>query len=123
MKTLEWKIYNFIKDSSLQNKWVSQQDILDYLNININKRTIRRYISNIRSSDVIQKIIITDYKKGYKILSNEEQFKILEKRKIAILKMLKQNYKDVKRFNSNNQMRITFGEHERKFIESLLEVK
>ena len=128
MTNIQWRIYDFIKERSLEGKWTSQKEIRDYL---INKnfvdkiglRTIRRNINEIRKDDTIQKIILTDYSKGYRLMSDEEELDYLKKRKISILKMLKQYYKDVKRFNMNNQVKITFGKYEREYIESLINVE
>ena len=53
-------------------------------------------------------------------MTDEEEIDYLKKRKISILKMLKQYYKDVKRFNMNNQFKITFGKYEREYIESII---
>ena len=83
----EWKIYNFLKERTLQNKWSSQQDVLDYLetqNIKMDKRTLRKHIQNIRKCETIQKVIITSYSYGYKIMSDEQQFEILLNRKNSI---------------------------------------
>ena len=128
MTNIQWRIYDFIKERSLEGKWTSQKEIRDYLINNnfaekIGLRTIRRNINEIRKDDTIQKIILTDYSKGYRLMSDEEELDYLKKRKISILKMLKQYYKDVKRFNMNNQVKITFGKYEREYIESLINVE
>ena len=128
MTNIQWRIYDFIKERSLEGKWTSQKEIRDYLISKnfvekIGLRTIRRNINEIRKDDTIQKIILTDYSKGYSLMSDEEELDYLKKRKISILKMLKQYYKDVKRFNMNNQVKITFGKYEREYIESLINVE
>ena len=125
MTNIQWRIYDFIKERSLEGKWTSQKEIRDYLINNgyaekIGLRTIRRNVHDIRQEDTIQKIILTDYSKGYRLMTDEEEIDYLKKRKISILKMLKQYYKDVKRFNMNNQFKITFGKYEREYIESLI---
>lgn len=125
MTNIQWRIYDFIKERSLEGKWTSQKEIRDYLINNnfaekIGLRTIRRNINEIRKDDIIQKIILTDYSKGYRLMTDEEELDYLKKRKISILKMLKQYYKDVKRFNMNNQFKITFGKYEREYIESII---
>lgn len=120
---VEWKIYNYLKERTMQDKWSSQQDLIDYLetqNIKISKRNLRLHIQNIRKCEIIQKVILTSYSKGYRIMSDEEQYEILLKRKISILKSLKQFHKDVKRLELNNQMKLVFDTKERKIIESLL---
>ena len=128
MTDIQWRIYDFIKERSLEKKWTSQKEIRDYLINNdyiekISLRTIRKNIHDIRKDDTIQKIILTDYVKGYRLMSYEEEFDYLKKRKISILKMLKQYYKDVNRFNMNNQIKIAFGKYEREYIESLINVE
>lgn len=121
LTTIEWNVYNEIKERTLNGEWTS----VEYLSskYNVGKRTVRKFVNTIRANDVIQKIIITSFKFGYKLMTDEEQFLYLEKRKIHILKQLKQYYKDVKRYNLNGQYRITFGDYERKIYESLLEEK
>lgn len=125
LSSVEWRIYNYLKERTQNNLWTSQQDLIDYLsnqNINIKKRTLRTYIQNIRKCEIIQKVILTSYTKGYRIMSDEEQYEILLNRKISILKSLKQFHKDRKRLELNGQCKITFDTQEREFIESLLEV-
>lgn len=126
LNKVEWKIYNYIKERSMENKWTSQQELVDYLstiNINICQRTLRKHINNIRTSETIQKIILTSYKYGYKLMNEEEQRDILIKRKTSILKSLKQINKDIKKYNMNGQTKITFSKYERDFIESLLNIE
>ena len=128
MTNIQWRIYDYIKERSLDKKWTSQKEIRDYLINNnfaekIGLRTIRRNINEIRKDDTIQKIILTDYSKGYRLMTDEEELDYLKKRKISILKMLKQYYKDVNRFNMNNQFKIAFGKYEREYIESIINVE
>lgn len=127
MRKEQWFIYNFIKERSKQELWSNQIDIQNHLkekyDIDISQRTIRRCINSIRKNDLIQKIILTDYKKGYRIMSSAEEDIYLEKRKISILKMLSQYHKDFNRLKLNNQTRIKFSEKERDFIESILKIE
>lgn len=127
MRKEQWFIYNFIKERSKQELWSNQIDIQNHLkekyDIDISQRTIRRCINSIRKNDLIQKIILTDYKKGYRIMSSTEEDIYLEKRKISILKMLSQYHKDFNRLKLNNQTRIKFSEKERDFIESILKIE
>lgn len=123
LSTIEWKIYNYLKERTMQDKWTTQIELVDYLateGINITKRNVRRHISNIRESEVIQKIIISSCKYGYRIMSDENEREYLIKRKISILNSLKKCNKDIKRFNMNGQMKIMLGKYERGYIESLL---
>lgn len=125
--TIEWKVYNFIKERSEKGLWTKQKDIQESVkdnnNVDIGLRQIRKYVSNIRKNDVIQKVILTSYAYGYRLMTDEEQFLTLERRKISLLKSLKQYYKDVRRLNKNNQLRITFTDYERDIIESLLKIE
>lgn len=127
MRKEQWFIYNFIKERSKQELWSNQIDIQNHLkekyDIDISQRTIRKCINIIRKNDLIQKIILTDYKKGYRIMSSTEEDIYLEKRKISILKMLSQYHKDFNRLKLNNQTRIKFSEKERDFIESILKIE
>lgn len=127
MTGAQWYIYKYIKDNSENDKWVKQKDIQEYLlkekNMQLNQRTIRKYINLIRKDEQIQKVILTDYQKGYKIMNDKEQFCYLINRKNSILKMLKSCYRDIKRFNNNNQYKITFSDYERNIFESLLKIK
>ena len=125
LSTIEWKIYNYLKERTMQDKWTSQNELVDYLEkqgFHVDKRTIRRYISNIRKCEIIQKVILTSYTYGYRIMSEETEREILIERKISILKSLKQCNKDIKKYNLNNQMKITMSDYERDYIESLLHI-
>lgn len=123
LSKVEWKIYIYLKDRTQEKLWTTQQELVDWLEtqgFRINKRTLRRYIQNIRRCETIQKVILTSYAKGYRIMSVEEEFEILVKRKISILNSLKQFHKDKKRLELNGQYKLTFDTKEREFIESLL---
>ena len=121
LTTKEWQIYNEIKLRSENGDWTSVQYLADMLGCG--KREIRRCVQEIRESSTIQKIIITDYGKGYKLMSDNDEFELLTKTKIKILKQLKRYWKDVERYNLNHQNKITFTSNERAIYESLIEVK
>lgn len=121
LTTREYSVYNEIKRRSESGEWTCVQYLAELCNCS--KRAIRRAIQNIRESSKIQKIILTDYKKGYKLMSVDDEFSMLTKTKIKILKELKRYWKDVDRYNKNNQNKITFTKYEREFFESLVEVK
>lgn len=124
---VEWHIYNFLKEQSENGKWTHQSEIQDYLKSHygeeISLRRIRRLIQSIRTDDVIQKVILTDYNKGYKLISPEDEVKLLRNRKISILKMLKQYWRDVGRLNLNEQEKLAFDSDEREVFESILKSK
>ena len=121
LTTNDYIIYNEIKTRSENGEWTNVQHLADLLNCG--KREIRRHIQKIRESSKIQKIILTDYQRGYKLMNDEDEFEMLTKTKIKILKALKRYWKDVERFNNNNQRKITFSDSERAIYESLIEVK
>ena len=119
----EWTIYNYLKERSEKGLWTSQNELIEYLtgkDIKMQKRALRKHIQRIRRCDIIQKVILTSYTYGYKIMSEKEQVIILERRKSSILKSLKQYHRDMKRLSLDNQMKLTFNTKEREFIESLL---
>ena len=118
MTTLDWNVYKFIKERSEKGIYTKQQDIAD--EFNINKRTARKCVQHIREEETIQKIVLSDYTKGYKLMSQEDEIEMLTKTKARILKELKRYWKDVKRYNLNNQIKLVFDTHERSVIESLL---
>lgn len=123
MTKIQWMIYNYLKEKSEKDEWTSQDELVRYLaknNYFIDKRSLRKNIQMIRQADVIQKVILTSYSQGYKIMNDESQIEILEKRKIAILKSLKQYWRDIKRLSLDNQTKLTFGSKEREYIEALL---
>lgn len=126
MGKVEWYAYEYLKKQSEDNKWTSQAELQEVLNQKFDNkfclRTIRKIIQRIRQCDTIQKIIITNYSKGYRLMSTDEEADYLVKRKQSILKMLKICYKDIKRYETNNQYRI-FENKERDIIESLVQLK
>lgn len=127
MTKTHWYIYNYIKEESQKNKWVKQADIQKYLleakELKISTRVIRKKINEMRSDQTIQKVILTDYNKGYRLMTEAEEMDYLSKRKISILKMLKLCYNDIQRYNLNNQMKIAFTDTERDIYESLMKSK
>lgn len=121
LTTNDYLVYNEIKKRSENGEWTNVEYLAEM--INCKKRTIRAIIQKIREDDSIQKIILTDYSKGYKIMSDEDEFEMLSKTKVKILKELKRYWKDVRRYNNHHQNKITFTKYERDFYESLIEVK
>ena len=119
LTTKQWNIYNTIKERSLENEWTSVGFLAN--KFECSKREIRRYVQKIRESDTIQKIILTDYGKGYKLMSDDDEFDMLSKTKIKILKQLKRYWKDVERYNLNHHNKIVFSKNERDVFESLIE--
>lgn len=126
MTKIQWLIYEYLKEKSRVDEWTSQNELINYLSSKgylIDKRSLRAHIQAIRQSDIIQKVILTSYSSGYKIMNDESQIEILERRKISILKSLKQYWRDINRLSLENQTKLTFGSKEREYIEALLKTK
>lgn len=118
MSKINYEIYNELKSRSEKGLWTSVQYLADL--INVSKREIRKKIKKIREDITIQKIILTDYHKGYKLMTDDEEFEFLTREKIKILKQFKRYWLNVERYNHNNQNKITVSEHERNLYVSLL---
>lgn len=121
MNTLDWRIYDFLKEKSEKGEWIKMNDLAAAFEINARK--VRYSITAIREDETIQKVLISDYKKGYKLMSEEDAFYYLAKDKMRALKTLKRYWLGVKRLTLNNQMKLTFDTHERDCIESLIKAK
>jgi len=119
----DWRIYNYIKLRSEAEIYTPQNEIVRFLSLDdvfIGKREVRKSIHRLKSSDRIQKVIISG-KQGYKILSDKEEIAILDRRRIAILSSLNLYYKDIDRLHKNGQIRFTpINSRERAFFESVL---
>ena len=119
----EWRIYEYIKERSIEEKWTLQHSIKVFMLMkygeNIPQRSIRKAIKNIRACDTIQKVIISG-KNGYKLLSKAEDMEYLVSRKIELLASLKQYHKDIDKLRKNGQKRFVNTEYERDFVESIL---
>lgn len=125
LTAIEWRIYDYLLEKTRNNEWVSQNQIYDYLlnlGFNLTMRNMRQHIWNIRACDLVHKIIISNTNLGYKMLSDLEEEKYLESKKIEALKKLKQYYKDCERLKINGQGRIAFTQEEKDFIESVVRV-
>ena len=118
MTTLDWNIYKFLKKTSEHGVWIKMNALA--VIFNVSPRAIRKSITRIRESDTIQKILVSDYTKGYKLMAKSDEYELLLKDKIRALRTLKRYWKSAKRYNLNNQMKLTFDTQERDFIESLL---
>lgn len=118
MTTLDWNIYKFLKKTSEHGVWIKMNALAAMFNIS--PRELRKSITRIRENDTIQKILVSDYKKGYKLMAKSDEYELLLKDKIRALRTLKRYWKNAKRFNLNNQMKLTFDTQERNFIESLI---
>ena len=118
MTTLDWNIYKFLKKTSEHGIWVKMNALAEMFGISA--RQVRHSITRIRENETIQKIVVSDYSKGYKLMAKSDEYELLLKDKIRALRTLKRYWKNAKRFNLNNQMKLTFNTQERDFIESLI---
>lgn len=118
MTTMDWNIYKFLKKTSEHGIWIKMNALA--MIFKISPRDVRYSITRIRENETIHKILISDYTKGYKLMSKSDEYQLLLKDKIRALKALKRYWKNAKRYNLNNQMKLTFDTHERDFIESLI---
>ena len=127
LTTRQWALYNFLKDNYQENYYISKRTICTWLpehyQIKENDTRMCREIENdvrkINSCDVIQKIIVSN-KTGYKIGSQEECRKYLDKRFLRDLKNLKLNWKLQDKIENDEQMRFTFSNYERNYIETFI---
>lgn len=117
---LKEEVLNIITERSKEGKWTSQKFIINSLDVRISDRTLRVIIQTIRADDNTDIVILTDYNKGYKLMSEEDNLKELTKRKISILKSLKLYYKDVKRFNTHNNYKLKLEENEVELMKTLI---
>lgn len=120
MTTLDWRIYDYLKEQAEKGEWTSMKALAD--KFETSTREVRHSITRIRKDETIQKVLVSDYSKGYKFLTNEdEESNYIQRKKIKALKELKQVYLDIKRINLNKQLKLVFNTQEREIIESLVE--
>lgn len=117
---LKEEVLNIITERSKEGKWTSQKFIINSLDVRISDRTLRVIRQTIRADDNTDIVILTDYNKGYKLMSEEDNLNELTKRKISILKSLKLYYKDVKRFNTHNNYKLKLEENEVELMKTLI---
>ena len=119
LTSLDYRIYDFLKENSQAGNWIGMKQLAEMFNIST--RELRKSITRIRKCPMIQKVLVSDYKKGYKFLTTtDENTEYIKKRKIKALKELKQVYLDIERLNLNGQLKLVFDTQERNFIESLV---
>lgn len=113
-------IIAILKSESIKGHYIKQQEIIDRLDYELKPRMVRKYIHEIREDLGNSLIILTDYTKGYKLMSEEDTIDVLTKRKKALLKSLKLYYKDVQRFKENNNFKITLEDDEVELMKTLM---
>lgn len=123
LNSFEWTIYNIIKERSEKGLWTTQAELNQLLfdkGYEVCMRMTRKHIQFIKKNEKIQKIIMSNTKYGYKLMSDEEELKFLEAKRKEALGRLKRFWQDYKRFEQNGQLKLTFGKYEREYIESLV---
>ena len=120
LNSQDWQIYKFLKNTSEHGIWVGMKELA--YKFRISTREVRHSITRIRNCETIQKVLVSDYSKGYKFLTNSDaDTDYINRKKIKALKELKQVYLDIKRINLNKQLKLVFDTKEREIIESLVE--
>lgn len=112
----EREVYSLIEESSNRGFWISMKDLATQTGLST--RQLRKCVTHIRECDNVDKIII-GCSSGYKLLSSGEEFKYLKSQKTKILKMLKRYWKDITRFNKDNQYELAFSSEELKLVNSI----
>ena len=110
------EVYELIKEASEKGFWFPMKDLAT--RTGLSQREVRHCITHIRECDSIDKIII-GCNSGYKLLSDEEEFKYLKSQKSKIIKMLNRYWKDINRFNKNNHYELAFNEKELNLVNSI----
>lgn len=119
---IHYRIYDYLVERSSNNLFTKQAEIqqhLSSLGYNICTRTIRKFIHDIRSSDKFNKILLSNYNKGYRFMTTSEEFDYLLRRKKSILRMLKQYWKDVERYGKDGQLKLAFTPYEKEMINAI----
>lgn len=130
MNTRQWETYEIIKSRSLNGLWTSRLELYQWNSAypkvkgefgnSSSARMINEDIHEINENDIIQKIIISNSSKGYRLANENEMVEHIDKKKKEVFKKIKHLNKMLKKASLNHQKRLTFSEHERDEIESLL---
>lgn len=92
MNTRQWDTYEIIKSRSLHGLWTSRLELYQWNNAypevkgefgnSSSARMINEDIHEINENDVIQKIIISNSSKGYRLANEHEMESYIKKRRI-----------------------------------------
>ena len=126
LTTRQWELYKYLISNYDEDVYISKEKICEdlpkYYKIIKEETRVCRAIENdvrvINSSNIIQKIIVSN-KFGYKIGSEKEVNDYIKKRFKRDLKSLKLDWFLARKVNMDGQMRIAFGK-ERDFIETFV---
>ena len=123
-KPIIYQIYDYLKENVVgYEKRLKSNAIMEQFNITDNT-TFRKYIEEIRQSEVLQKIVCSEagYKGGYWIATNDKEvndtLNHLYKRAMEMLK----TYSIIKnKYKLNGQYRIKMTKYEKDIIESIIQ--
>ena len=131
LNTRQWTLYEYLKMKNGAATKVKEilhdlREIPEYNLIAFKdwnnqpaKRLMSKDIQTINKCELIQKVIVSNGD-GIRLATREEYKYFLEKEKIAILSKAKRYWQKVKKFEKDNQMRLTFGTKERETIEAFV---
>lgn len=128
LNTRQWKLYEYLKQCKGWKKRIEVlRDLKELYNYNeednlyYNKSAIEltKDIKAINSNGVIQKLIISNSKKGVKIPTEQEAIESLSKEHKQIMSKLKRYYGKLNKIKDNNQIRLIFN-NERNYVESFI---
>lgn len=122
LTTRQWKLYEFLKE---QSKFLSRKDILKSVSLyeengetQSQLRELTRDLQAIKKSERIDKVLITG-RTGIKLAQTYQEFKEYDEiEKLELLKRLKLLRKQERKYRSNNQTRVVFGQ-EKDIVEAL----
>lgn len=132
LNTRQFTLHKYLLKNS--NRYLTRQEILNDLkdvygyenedNLYYSKAAVilTKDIKVINENDVIQKIIVSNSKKGIKIATEQEAKEELEKEYNSIIAKLTRYHKKMNKAKLDGQMRLKFGKYEREFIESFVRV-
>ena len=129
LNSRQWDLYNFLKENYAQGIYISKKEICKSLpqhyvfsegKTNRYCELVERDIRTLNSSNVIQKIIVSN-RVGYKIGNEEEVKKYLKKRFNRDWESIKLSRALVKKAKLDDQMKEVFDTQERNFIEAFIE--
>ena len=122
-KPLTYKIYDYLKKNAVGYKNRVKSDIIMKEFEIADNKTLRKYIQEIRESEILTKIVCSEAgnKGGYWLATNNEDIeKTLTHLYRRSMEMLK-NYSIIKKkARLNNQMRIKLSKYEKNIIESIM---
>lgn len=123
-KPMTYKIYDYMKKNCVgyENR-VKSNILMQIFNINDN-RTLRKYIEDIRNSEILQKIVCSEAGQGggyWLATSDEEVYITLEHLYKRSMQMLKTYSCIKKKYNLNKQYKLKLSKYEKDIYTSIME--